>query len=224
MTRKKFISMFTDLVKRAVRLNKKSLKFGIAAIEDEIEDIDDEFYKKGLRLVADGSDALIINEILSNDLTFIKNKYTCMYMTIIKRMVLGIQEKLSIRHLVFIALSLAGLSKKERYKIEMELLKDDDESDPPSEINNVKEDDIVAQYDYSTNKRHLYMTIEDIQYATGEQNPRGVIFGNDTTRKIIITKDCPYPERIIKIISGEETTATSDDLDLDDLYVKLNGK
>ena len=60
------------------------------------------------------------------------------------------------------------------------------------------------------------MAIEDIKYATGEENPKGVIFGNMSNRKIIITRDCHDPDRIIKIIDGKTAKiADADDLDLD---------
>ena len=124
MTRKQYIKMFTGLVKQAVRLNKERLGYGIQALEYEIEDLDDEYFKHGLRFVVDGTDAAIIDEILSNKLAFEKNKYQRMYMTIVKRAVMGIQEGLNNRIFMYVLLSLAGLSPKEQRKIEWVLLEE----------------------------------------------------------------------------------------------------
>jgi len=124
MTRKKFIGDFTAFILCAVRLNEVRRKFGLSSLENEVEDLDDEFFKQGLRLVIDEAEPAIIDEILSNKINFEKNRYSRLYKNIVKRTVLGIQEGLTTRILVFVLLSLANLPQKDQRKIEYELLKD----------------------------------------------------------------------------------------------------
>ena len=213
MTRKQFIKQFSGFAKYAIRLNQERLVYGIQALGGGIENIDDEYFKQGLRFVVDEVDAAIIDEILSNMLSFEKNKYRRMYMTIAKRAALVIQEGISNRIFIHILLSLAGLTPKEQRKIEWELMDlMDEQSD---EIIQADEKDIIAQYDF-VSMREFAMITEDIQYATGGKKPQGVLLGSKSNRKIIITKDCPNPDRIIAIIGGEEKT-TSSCLDPDDL-------
>jgi hypothetical protein len=212
--------MFSGFVKIAIMLNSKRIKYGIQALEEEVEDLDDEDFKMGLRMIIDEVDPGIIDEILSNKLSFEKNKYRRMYKTILKRTVMGIQEGLSNRILCFLLFSLADLTPKEQNKIEWEIfnMPDDPPDETPDEPIQVDEKDITAKYDF-TSLRQWTMAIEDIQYATGDKNPKGVLFGNRSNQTIIITKDCPNPDRIIKIITGEGKNAeTSGDLDLDESF------
>jgi flagellar motor component MotA len=124
MKRNQFINLFTDFVKKAIMLNKKRLEHDIQSLENEVEDLDDEDFKMGLRLIIDGYDPKILDEILSNKISFEKDKYTRIYKTIVKRTVLGIHEGLNNRILFFVLLSMAGLSPKEERKIELEILRD----------------------------------------------------------------------------------------------------
>jgi len=66
MTRKKFIDEYTRFIKRAMKLAEKAIRQGIASLEDEVEDIDDELFKHGLRFVIDGVEPRLIDEIMSN--------------------------------------------------------------------------------------------------------------------------------------------------------------
>ena len=124
MTRKKFINIFTDFIKKAVMLNNKRLEHGIQSLENEVEDLDDEYFKMGLRMIIDEVDLKLVDEILSNMLFFKKGKYERTYITIVKRTVIGIHEGLSSRILVMVLLSLANLPKREQNMVEYELLKD----------------------------------------------------------------------------------------------------
>ncbi len=45
------------------------------ALEEELEDLDDEFMKKGLRLVVDGTDAEIIRTLLDNELNQMQDRH-----------------------------------------------------------------------------------------------------------------------------------------------------
>jgi len=124
MTKNQFVSELMKFFKNAARLNDKRSKFGISSLEDEVEDLDCEFFKQGLRLIIDETESAIVNEIMSNKISFEKNQYKRRYMLIEKRAVLGIQEGLKTRILIFLLFSLANLPKKEQNKIECELLKD----------------------------------------------------------------------------------------------------
>ncbi|MCL2181028.1 MAG: hypothetical protein FWB83_07860, partial [Treponema sp.] len=119
-----FINVFTDFIKKAVMLNSKRLEHGVKSLEDEVEDFDDEYFKMGLRMIIDEVDLKLVDEILSNILSHEKGKYKRIYMTIVKRTVIGIQEGISSRILIMVSLSLANLPKSEQNTIECELLKD----------------------------------------------------------------------------------------------------
>jgi chemotaxis protein MotA len=45
------------------------------ALEDELEDLDDEFMKKGLRLVVDGTDAAIIRDLMELELSQMQGRH-----------------------------------------------------------------------------------------------------------------------------------------------------
>jgi len=203
MTSRKFIINFKNFIKRAVLLNEKKVRFGLSALEDEIEDMDDEYFKTGLRLVVDETDAIIINEILSNKIEFEKNKYSRRYMTIVKRAVLGIREGLSTRHLILVLFSLADLPRNELYKIECDLIKD-----TPDFIENEPDNDIEGEKYGFTSKRRYAMACEDIEYLDIKQ---GVVF-NPARREIIVTPDCKNRDRVIKILTdGIETIVHEED-------------
>lgn len=56
------------LVQKLVAFSEKARREGILALEDEIQDLDDEFMKNGLRLVVDGTDGEIIRSLMENEL------------------------------------------------------------------------------------------------------------------------------------------------------------
>ena len=125
MTRKKFIDEYTRFIQLAMKLAAKSLKQGIASLEEEIEDIDDELFKQGLRFVVDGAEPRIIDEIMSNRIAHEKDKEQRILKTIQKRAVLGIQAGESLRVFYHVLLSLPGLTPKEEKQIEkLVLLRD----------------------------------------------------------------------------------------------------
>ncbi len=51
-------------VDRMVEFAEKARREGLLALEDEIHEIDDEFTRKGLQLVVDGTDPDLVREIL----------------------------------------------------------------------------------------------------------------------------------------------------------------
>ncbi|MCL2186286.1 MAG: MotA/TolQ/ExbB proton channel family protein [Treponema sp.] len=52
------------IVQKLVAFSEKARREGLLALEDELEDLDDEFMKKGLKLVVDGTDQAIIRDLM----------------------------------------------------------------------------------------------------------------------------------------------------------------
>ena len=124
MTRKQFINLFTDFFQKALMLHNKRQKYGIQSLEEEVEDLDDENFKTGLRMVIDEVEPGIIDEIFTNKISFEKCKYRRIYMAIVKRALLGIQEGLRYSSFISVLLSMVKLTKKEQSKIDVILLED----------------------------------------------------------------------------------------------------
>jgi len=57
------------IILKLVAFSEKARREGLLALEDELEDLDDEFMKKGLRLVVDGTDQTIIRDLMELELT-----------------------------------------------------------------------------------------------------------------------------------------------------------
>jgi chemotaxis protein MotA len=57
------------IVQKMIAFSEKARREGLLALEDELEDLDDEFMKKGLRLVVDGTDAAIIRDLMELELS-----------------------------------------------------------------------------------------------------------------------------------------------------------
>jgi len=214
MTRKNFISNFTDFIQRAVRLNKKALKYGLLSLENELEDLDEEFFKQGLRYVVDGTSTVIIEEILSNKISFEKNKYVYRYKTIQKRAVLGIQAGINNYILIHILFSNAGLNQKEQRKIELLLYRDDSTEDNSDEVSE-NQATIVIRYDFSS-AVNWGAAIDVIENEFGD-NLKGVDFGRVSNRTIAIYSDCPnikLAEQLIMDNGGKIVEELELDLDL----------
>jgi flagellar motor component MotA len=125
MNRKTFIAECTRFITLAMKLWEKAAQQGIAALGSEVEDIDDELFKQGLRFVIDGVEPRHIDEIMSNRIAHEKDKYTRLLKTVQKRAVLGIQAGETFRVLFNVLLSLPGLTRKEESNIEDLVLCDD---------------------------------------------------------------------------------------------------
>ena len=194
MNKKQFFGNFTGFIQRALKFNELKARNGLSSLEEYLEDLDDEYFKHGMRMVVDGVNAVHIDEILSNILAFEKDKYSRRYKTIVKRAVLGIQEGLSTRILAFVLMSLAGLPKDEQRKVEYIVYRD-----PPDEP---AEPDPTAgtegeKFEIS-GLRQWYMACEDIEYKGLE---KGVVFGNSKNRVIIITDECQEPDQVKEILA-----------------------
>jgi len=58
-----------------VYFTEKARREGILALEEEAEALDDEFIKKGLQLVVDGSDPELVRNILETELAFVEERH-----------------------------------------------------------------------------------------------------------------------------------------------------
>ncbi|MCL2243694.1 MAG: MotA/TolQ/ExbB proton channel family protein [Treponema sp.] len=64
------------IIQKLVAFSEKARREGLLALEDELEDLDDEFMKKGLRLVVDGTDAVIIRDLMELEVTQMQLRHT----------------------------------------------------------------------------------------------------------------------------------------------------
>ena len=117
MTRKTFIAEYTQFIQLAIKLADKSQQQGLLSLENEIEDIADEYFKNGLRLVVDGTATRLIDEIMTNRIAHEKDKYTRILKTVQKRAVLGIQAGESFRVFYNVLKSIPPLTEKEDAQI-----------------------------------------------------------------------------------------------------------
>jgi chemotaxis protein MotA len=59
----------SGIIQKMKSFSEKARREGLLALEDELEDLDDEFMKKGLRLVVDGTDATVIRDLMELELS-----------------------------------------------------------------------------------------------------------------------------------------------------------
>jgi chemotaxis protein MotA len=64
-----------EIIKRFIGFARKSRREGILSLENEIEDVTDEFLKKGVRLSIDGLEPQEIKEVLETELDFVRNRH-----------------------------------------------------------------------------------------------------------------------------------------------------
>jgi chemotaxis protein MotA len=63
------------IIQKMVAFSEKARREGLLALEDELEDLDDEFMKKGLRLVVDGTDAEVIRNLMELELNQMNGRH-----------------------------------------------------------------------------------------------------------------------------------------------------
>lgn len=64
-----------DAIRLLVRFAERARREGLLAMEDDAENLDDAFLKKGMRLVVDGTDPETIRQILDIELTFLEERH-----------------------------------------------------------------------------------------------------------------------------------------------------
>ncbi|MDR1506088.1 MAG: motility protein A [Treponema sp.] len=63
------------IITRLMAMSEKARREGLLALEEELEDLEDEFMKKGLRLVVDGTDAEVIRTLMETELSQIQGRH-----------------------------------------------------------------------------------------------------------------------------------------------------
>jgi len=64
------------IITKLMAMSEKARREGLLALEEELEDLDDEFMKKGMRLVVDGTDAEIIRSLMENELNQMQSRHS----------------------------------------------------------------------------------------------------------------------------------------------------
>ena len=98
MNRDEFIEDWFNNLERALYLSKKAYREGLLALEEELENLENEksdILKIGLELVIDGTEHEIIEKILSNIVNREKDEYLYLLKTIKKETVLMIQQRIN---------------------------------------------------------------------------------------------------------------------------------
>lgn len=63
------------IITKMIAFSEKARREGLLALEDELEDLQDEFMKKGLRLVVDGTDAAVIRDLMELELSQMQSRH-----------------------------------------------------------------------------------------------------------------------------------------------------
>ncbi|OHD12348.1 MAG: hypothetical protein A2086_13560 [Spirochaetes bacterium GWD1_27_9] len=69
-------SNIADIVKTLVTFSEKSRREGLLSLEDEIEQLKDDFFRQGIRLVVDGTDPEVIKNILYSQLNGMDSRHS----------------------------------------------------------------------------------------------------------------------------------------------------
>ncbi len=64
-----------DVIDNIVKFAEKARREGLLALEAEAELLDDDFMKKGVELIVDGTDAELVREILETELSFLEERH-----------------------------------------------------------------------------------------------------------------------------------------------------
>lgn len=64
-----------EVIAMMVGFAQKARREGLLALEDEVQQLDDEFLKKGIQLVVDGTDPQLVRNILEVELTFLEERH-----------------------------------------------------------------------------------------------------------------------------------------------------
>jgi chemotaxis protein MotA len=78
-----------DTVAKLLSFSDKARREGLLALEDELDDLDNEFMKKGLRMVVDGTDASIIRTLLETEIEGAQNRHAAKIGVLVQWAALG---------------------------------------------------------------------------------------------------------------------------------------
>jgi chemotaxis protein MotA len=64
-----------EIIKSLVKFSEKARKEGLLSLEQDLAEIDEEFLKKGMQLVVDGTDPELVKSILDSEISFIEQRH-----------------------------------------------------------------------------------------------------------------------------------------------------
>jgi len=64
-----------EMIITLVSFSEKARREGLLALEDDLDELDDEFLKKGIQLVVDGTDPELVRRIMETELEFIMERH-----------------------------------------------------------------------------------------------------------------------------------------------------
>ena len=64
-----------DMIVTLVSFSEKARREGLLALEDDLDDLDDNFLKKGIQLVVDGTDPELVRRIMETELEYIVERH-----------------------------------------------------------------------------------------------------------------------------------------------------
>src|SRR5690625_5151850 len=64
-----------DLINLFVTLSERARREGILALENELDEVDDEFIRKGILLAVDGIEPEVINDIMNAEITAMEERH-----------------------------------------------------------------------------------------------------------------------------------------------------
>jgi chemotaxis protein MotA len=67
---------YERIISGLVNFSEKARREGLLALEDDLEEVEDEFMRKGIQLVVDGTDPDIIRSVLYNDLNQLQERHS----------------------------------------------------------------------------------------------------------------------------------------------------
>ncbi len=67
---------YERIISSMVNFSEKARREGLLALEDDLEEVEDEFMRKGIQLVVDGTDPDIIKSVLYNDLNQLQERHS----------------------------------------------------------------------------------------------------------------------------------------------------
>jgi len=97
MKKEEFIKEYNQFIGFASALCEKSRREGLLSLEENLDDIDDTFFKRGLRLAIDGTSPVFIEKILTNLIEQEKDEYERTLKIIKKEAIISLQSGLNIR-------------------------------------------------------------------------------------------------------------------------------
>ncbi|MGM0471500.1 MAG: motility protein A [Bacillota bacterium] len=64
-----------EIISTLVSFAEKARREGLLALEDEAQDLDDDFLQKGIQLIVDGTDSKLVRSILETELSFLEERH-----------------------------------------------------------------------------------------------------------------------------------------------------